>query len=152
MTGGSMKPGAGDDPFAEDDEEELDEPPAESELENEGEAAERAIESEPEPAETRVERLADILERVQSGEETNLLTARDDSMAAVVLALDEDPDLREEFEAKLGAALGRDINLGDEVAKSDVVRPLLRAGLDSAVPDLWEDVREASAEVSRRRA
>lgn len=156
----SMKPGAGEDPFA--DEEEEDEQDVEDDVEMTGGSdsevrfegrdldEDDSIEFDDEEHEAdRVELLTDVMMEIDSGERNKTISYRDELLAALLGALDEDDDLRGELASDLSAALDRDVD-PDELTRSECARLLFRAGLQDVSPEILDDLGDAKAELARR--
>jgi hypothetical protein len=85
------------------------------------------------------------LARIDAGEEQKTISVWDGPVAALVRALDENPEQRVE----VGEALCRqlDIERNDEpIERSELVRYALRLGFKQAAPEQFEILREAVRE------
>jgi len=84
----------------------------------------------------------DIVEELRAIDESGKKTiaVRDESLTALLGALDDRDDDREDAVDQLADALGRD---PEKATKSELVRLSVRVGLQEAAPELWEEVLEA---------
>lgn len=80
------------------------------------------------------------LERIEEGDEQKVVSVWDGPMAALVRALENNPDQLEELGHSLQDELG--VDEGD-VDRSEVIRLALRLGLRTASPEVVEATREA---------
>ena len=154
----TMKPGAGEDPFAGEEEEQDVEDDVEmtggsdSEVTFEGkdpdEDEQFEFDSESDEVD-RVDLLTEVMVEIDSGERNKTISYRDELLAALLGALDEDDDLREEIASDLSAALDRDVD-PDELTRSECARLLFRAGLQDVSPEVFEDLGDAKAELARQ--
>jgi hypothetical protein len=86
--------------------------------------------------------ILDELVRIDAGEEQKTISVWDGPVAALVRALDENPEQR----AAVGTALRRQLDLaetGETIERSELVRYALRLGFKQADPDTFEILREA---------
>lgn len=74
----------------------------------------------------------------ESGQKT--VAVRDESLTALLSALDERDDDLEDAVDQLAEVAGRDV---DSATKSELVRLAVRVGLQEATPELWDEVLEA---------
>jgi hypothetical protein len=89
--------------------------------------------------------ILDELARIDAGEEQKTISVWDGPIAALVRALDENPEQR----AAVGTALRRQLDLtetGETIERSELVRYALRLGFRQADPDTFEVLREAVRE------
>jgi len=84
----------------------------------------------------------DIVEQLRAIDESGQKTiaVRDESLTALLGALDDRDEDRADAVDQLAAAAGRD---ADSATKSELVRLAVRVGLQEATPELWEEVLEA---------
>jgi len=94
--------------------------------------------AEGQPAELHEDIVEELRAIDQSGKKT--IAVRDESLTALLGALDDRDDDREDAVNQLAAAAGRD---GEEATKSALVRLGVRVGLQEAAPELWDEVLEA---------
>lgn len=148
----TMKQGAGEDPFPDENEsEETESMKGSGEIDfddEEAQTTETADETTDEEQDL-VDVLADALEDIEEGERNKTVSYRDDVTTALLVALDEDDDLREDLARDLGIALEKDVDPAD-LDSSETVRLLVRAGLKSASPETFEALGDARAELAKR--
>ncbi|GAA0276587.1 hypothetical protein [Halobacterium noricense] len=132
MTG--MKSGAGEDPW--------DDEPEEPESQSEGEEALFDEEAEEDVSETTpADIIAEKLGEIEAGELRTNVNFRHEKSKAILAAMDESEELREEL-AALGDAVGVDLD-PDELDQSSVARAAFLAGLASVAPEVLETFDEA---------
>lgn len=92
------------------------------------------------------ETIVEILEEIDAGERSKTLSARDERLMALFVAIDE-TDRSEE----LGAALAEDLNANiDQYDRSALMLLAMRAGLEHAAPETLEELRGAVGEYAQR--
>ena len=89
-----------------------------------------------------VNELVDALERVDEGDLSKTISFWDPDMAAVLAVLLEDNDRLATTVESLADELGADIDATD-ADRSDVLKLAVRAALQNADPNLFEDLRDA---------
>lgn len=131
-----MKKGVGDDPFS-------DQEPGDSVEETKETQPDmsQSAQIEPEPEETTVEKIVEAFEEIEAGRESKGVSFRDTSMKALLVALEQDETTR-------NALLG-DLDLSPDADRSEIVRTLIRAGLESEASGTYELLAEARAEHAR---
>lgn len=85
------------------------------------------------------------LGRIDAGEEQKTISVWDGPVAALVRALDEQPEQR----AEIGTALRRQLDIetdAETIDRSELVRYALRLGFKQADPDTFEILRESVQE------
>lgn len=131
-----MKKGVGDDPFS--DEESGD---SVEETEETQPEMSQSAQIHPEPEESTVEKIVEAFEEIEAGQESKGVSFRDTSIKALLLALEEDETARTD--------LLDDLDLPESADRSDIVRTLIRAGLESESPETYELLAEAGAKHAR---
>jgi 6-phosphogluconate dehydrogenase len=89
--------------------------------------------------------ILDELGRIGAGEEQKTISVWDGPTAALVRALDDNPEQR----AAVGKSLYRQLDVesdDDPIERSELVRYALRLGFKQAAPDTFEVLREAVQE------
>jgi hypothetical protein len=92
-----------------------------------------------------VDELVDSLERVDDGDLSKTLSFWDPDMAAVLAVIMDDDERLVAIVDALADDLGADVEAAD-ADRSDVLKLAVRAALQDADPDLFEDLREARRE------
>lgn len=138
-----MKPGAGEDPFADDSD-----PPREDE-------STEAVDVVEEPVDAReafVERMVDELDAIDDGK-SKTMGVRDANWMAFfrALDLDESPEVRQELARAFSERLNEDVDPND-IDVSEVLRLSLKATLPDILGERDEQRLEAIAEYARRNA
>lgn len=84
----------------------------------------------------------DIIERLAAIEdgERKTLAIRDESLSALFGALEDRPDDMDAVLDDLADAAGKDVS---NATKSDLTRLAARVGLQTAAPEVWEELLEA---------
>lgn len=88
-----------------------------------------------------VDELVDAIEAVDSGERPKTVAVRDQPVAALLAALDDDDDEMTGVGNALEEALGRDRS--EEFDRSEIVRLAVRVGLETATPEKTEQLSDA---------
>lgn len=96
------------------------------------------------------EMLANVVE-IRDGSETPSIGCRDDLFAAYMEYLRANPERMEDVGEELQAGLDHPPDV-DTTDKAGILRLLIRRGLDEAVPEDAELLRETNAEYARRNA
>jgi hypothetical protein len=147
----TMRDGAGDDPFADDPEPEPEPQTEQTPDEDSMTSPTLTVEDEADSDEEqdRIERLADILEEIENGERPKTVGFRDDVTMALLVALDEDEELRDDLAQGVSGTLDREVD-PDALDRSEAARLLIRAGLQNVAPEVLSDLGEARGEVAKR--
>jgi len=148
---GSMKPGVGDDPFGDEENEDDDEASdvAESEALSESTSSSTAASADGDDGgRDRVGELADVLEAIDDGDERAQLSVRYPTAKALAKLLQDDAELREVLAADLRAA-GEDVEAAD-LDESELLRCVFRVALRDASPETLELLQDAKGEFGRR--
>lgn len=87
----------------------------------------------------------DIIERLAAIEDGDrkTLAIRDESLSALFGALEERPEEMEAVIDELSEAAGKDVS---DPSKSDLTRLAVRVGLQTAVPEVWDELLDAKRE------
>ncbi|MFU8868453.1 hypothetical protein [Natronococcus sp.] len=88
-----------------------------------------------------VDDLVDAIEAVDSGERPKTVAVRDQPVAALLAALDDDDAEMTDVGNALEEALGRDRS--EEFDRSEIVRLAVRVGLETATPEKTEQLSDA---------
>lgn len=95
-----------------------------------------------------VDAIAAALEEIDDGDRSKTIAFRDDRGAALLGALEDDPEAMADVAADLAAAVGREPP--EDPDRSTIVRLAWRAGMGHAAPAVIEQLGEATAEHARR--
>jgi hypothetical protein len=93
--------------------------------------------------------IIDALDAIENGDQRKTIALRDQSGAALLTALMENPERLKQVGDELREALDRDVD--DEYDRSEIVRLALRVGLQNASPDVVEDLQAAHQEHASNR-
>ncbi|WP_227378061.1 hypothetical protein [Haladaptatus halobius] len=95
------------------------------------------------------EDILEALSAIENGDRQKTVSFWDGDTAALVSALENNPDVQQDVGTRLQEELGRDV---DEAAidRSEVLRLAMRAGLQRAAPDIVEIWLDAKADSVRR--
>ena len=96
-----------------------------------------------------VDDIIDALDAIENGDQRKTIALRDQSGAALLTALMENPERLKQVGDELREALDRDVD--DEYDRSEIVRLALRVGLQNASPDVVEDLQAAHQEHASNR-
>ncbi|MDL0119142.1 hypothetical protein PNQ29_05255 [Halobacterium salinarum] len=96
-----------------------------------------------------VDDIIDALDAIENGDQRKTIALRDQSAAALLTALMENPERSKQVGDELREALDRDVD--DEYDRSEIVRLALRVGLQHASPDVVEDLQAAHQEHASNR-
>ena len=96
-----------------------------------------------------VEALVDALETIDDGEQAKTFAARDTSVTALLMTLDDREADLEAVGTSLQEALGREIDRS-ALDRSEIVRLAVRLGLREAAPEYLDLLADASGEYARR--
>lgn len=93
-------------------------------------------------ATTFTDEIVGALDDVEAGNASNTLSMYDPKLAALVHALERDGDRLDELVSNLEDERGREI----EKDRSEILREILRAGIDSVDDELLSEAREAHSQ------
>ena len=96
-----------------------------------------------------VDDIIDALDAIENGDQRKTIALRDQSAAALLTALMENPERLKQVGDELREALDRDVD--DEYDRSEIVRLALRVRLQNASPDVVEDLQAAHQEHASNR-
>ena len=96
---------------------------------------------------TFVDEIADAMTDVEAGDRPKTIAVRDESLAALLAALDENDDEIEAVGNALCEALDRDPS--EEYDRSEILRLAVRVGLYAATPEQMDQLGDAAAERAR---
>ena len=111
------------------------------ELRQKTERGDRNDEESREPETDFVDEIVDAIDDVESGDRPKTLAVRDQPIAALLAALDDDESKMVDVGQALEDELGRENS--DEFDRSEIVRLALRVGLEDAAPEKMEQLGEA---------
>ncbi|WP_458210743.1 hypothetical protein [Haladaptatus sp. NG-SE-30] len=90
-----------------------------------------------------------VLSEIENGDRQKTVSFWDGDTAALISALESNPEIQQDVGSRLQEELGREIN-EEAVDRSEVLRLAIRAGLQRAAPDIVETWLDAKAESARR--
>lgn len=93
-----------------------------------------------------VDRVVAMLDAVDEGDRSKVLSLYDPQLAALIYALEDDPQRFREVVEALGDAQGTDVDV-EEVGRTEFLKMAVRVGLRESAPDLLDEAKEA---VTRR--
>lgn len=111
------------------------------ELRKKTERGDRNDEESDEPETSFVDEIVDAIDDVESGDRPKTLAVRDQPIAALLAALDDDESKMTGVGQALENELGREKS--DEFDRSEIVRLALRVGLEDAAPEKMEQLSDA---------
>ena len=93
-----------------------------------------------------VDHVVTMLDAVDEGERSKVLSLYDPQLAALIYALEDHPQRFREVVEALGEAQGTDVDV-EEVGRTEFLKMAVRVGLRESDPDLLDEAKEA---VTRR--
>lgn len=111
------------------------------ELRQATERGDRNDEESREPETDFVDEIVDAIDDVESGDRPKTLAVRDQPIAALLAALDDNGSKMVDVGQALQDELGRENS--DEFDRSEIVRLALRVGLEDAAPEKMEQLGDA---------
>jgi len=93
-----------------------------------------------------VDRVVTMLDAVDEGDRSKILSLYDPQLAALIYALEHDPQRFREVAEALGEAQGTDVDV-EEVGRTEFLKMAVRVALRESAPDLLDEAKEA---VTRR--
>lgn len=89
-----------------------------------------------------------VLSEIENGDRQKTVSFWDGDTAALISALESNPEIQQDVGSRLQEELGREVN-EEAVDRSEVLRLAIRAGLQQAAPDVVETWLDAKAESAR---
>lgn len=111
------------------------------ELRKKTERGDRNDEESEGPETSFVDEIVNAIDDVESGDRPKTLAVRDQPIAALLAALDDDGSKMTDVGQALEDELGREKS--DEFDRSEIVRLALRVGLEDAAPEKMEQLSDA---------
>jgi hypothetical protein len=93
-----------------------------------------------------VDRIVTMLDAVDEGDRSKVLSLYDPQLAALIYALEDDPQRFREVVEALGEAQGTNVDV-EEIGRTEFLKMAVRVGLRESAPDLLDEAKEA---VTRR--
>lgn len=107
------------------------------------------LQDDTDPDSTLTEEITVMLSEIEDGDRTKTIAVRDQPMAALLAALDQDAEAMTEVGQALQDTLDRDPS--EEFDRSEIARLLMRVGLQQSAPDRMSELQDAIAEHTRQR-
>jgi hypothetical protein len=99
---------------------------------------------------SRVDAIKTALDDIKDGGAPENINLRDANLKALLVGLDNADEL-DAVAASLGEEVESDVD-AEDVSQSDVARLLMRVGLQSALPDVWEEANQAARQRAMEQA
>ena len=139
--GDGMKRGVGDDPFADDVSDDVTDESQDTVMDDSQPTSVEASSRDGGDEFSFSGDVAGALETIETGEASTNISVRDRDMKALLLALEEN------YEARYNVTDALDLE--EDAPRSDIVRKLLREGLQEAAPVVHEELGEGVAKHAR---